>query len=388
MAARDRGTRKLGDFLNETFSLLPRIWGTVIPLSLAAIGPGALLLALSFSSMGSWVRELAALSGSASSEDPSKVLAGLGPFVALCCLASILLFLGQSYQKAFVCLASKSALEKRRMRLGELARLSFRPAFPRLVVQDLAIGAIEQSLAFAAAMAVFMPLFLAKLGAIASLKDGAAPPASLVAVLVAAYLAAILAAAAAAWWLRVKTAAAAPATVLEGRNSIAGIGRSLDLVRGHGWRVFGTMFIVSLVISFGLGILTGPLTFMTFLPGYFSLAREGLSGAKPSMEAIERLLSSLSWTVGLSVLLDGLVEGTLWPAFLTLLHADLSGREEKLIALKRAEALMKRSARSKRRGPAGSYLHGHPVGIAERLSRKLALRTYAPSEGTEPGGED
>jgi hypothetical protein len=228
-------------------------------------------------------------------------------------------------------------------------------------VQDLAIGAVGQALSAAAVSAILLPFILGKLGAIVQLKDAGSPPASLVAGLIAAYILALLGGAAAIWWLRVKTAVAAPSTVLEGRNSIAGAGRSLDLVRGRSWKVFGTMFIVSLIISFGLGILAGPFTFATAIPGYFSFMREGASGAKPSMEAIERLLSSLSWTMGLTLLLNGIVEGSLMPAFLTLLHADLAEREEKECRRQKAPALM---APRRRR----------PAGIAGRLSRELSAR--------------
>lgn len=360
MASKLRGARRLGDFLNDTFSLVPRLWRTVLPVSLAAIAPGSALFALAIGSMGGWIRGIA--NDSASLEkNPALLFSGLGPFVWLYALAMLTLFLGKTYLKAFVCLASGAAIDKRRPRLGELAGEAFRPALIRLAVQDLAIDAIAQVLSLAAATAVLVPFLIGKLGAIVQLKDTSSPPASLIVGFIAAYILAVIAAAAIIWWLRVKTAVAAPATVLEGRNAVAGAGRSIDLVRGRSWSVFGTMFIVSLIISFGLGILTGPFTFAAAIPGYFSFIKESGSGAKPSIASIERLLSSLSWTMGLSILLSGIVEGTLMPAFLTLLHADLSEREEKAGSQRRVQELM--APRRKR-----------PAGIARRLSHELARR--------------
>jgi hypothetical protein len=360
MASKLRGARRLGDFLNDTFSLVPRLWRTILPVSLAAIAPGSALFALAIGSMGGWIRGLA--SDSASLEkNPALVFAGLGPFIWLYALAMLALFVGQTYLKAFVCLATGAAIDKAKPRLGELARQAFRPALIRLAVQDLAIGAIGQVLSLAAAAAILVPFIMGKLGAIVRLKDSSSPPASLIAGFIAAYLLAVLAAAAVVWWLKVKMAVAAPATVLEDRNAVSGAGRSIDLVRGRSWRIFGTVFIVSLIISFGLGILTGPFTFAAAIPGYFSFIKENISGAKPSMASIERLLTSLSWTMGLTILLNGIVEGTLMSAFLTLLHADLSEAEEKAGRQRRAQELM--APRRKR-----------PAGIARRLSRELARR--------------
>jgi hypothetical protein len=367
METKLRGGRTLGDFLNDTFSLVPRLWKTVLPVSLIAIAPGSALFALAIGSMGGWLKSLAADSASLG-DNPARVFAGLGPFIWLYMLAILALFLGQTYQKAFVCLASSEAIDGRESGLRPLAARAARPAFARLAVQDLAIGAIGQALSAAVVGAILLPFLVGKLGAIARLRDSGSPPASLIVSLVAAYFLALLGGAAAVWWLRVKTAVAAPATVLEGRNSIAGAGRSLDLVRGRSWKVFGTMFIVSLIISFGLGILTGPFTFATAIPGYFSFMKESLSGAKPSMGAIEKLLSSLSWTMGLTILLNGIIEGSLMPAFLTLLHADLSEREAKTINARRARARLAPRGRS-------------PVGLAGRLSRELAARDRRGEEG-------
>jgi MFS family permease len=55
------------------------------------------------------------------------------------------------------------------------------------------------------------------------------------------------------WW-----AVSAPAAVVEERGATEALGRSRELVRGHGWQVFGvivTFFLVNIVISVILGVI-------------------------------------------------------------------------------------------------------------------------------------
>ncbi len=86
------------------------------------------------------------------------------------------------------------------------------------------------------------------------------------------------------------------------------------------------MLLVSLVISFELGILTGPISFGLAAPGYFSFLRDSVSGSAPSTESILSLFKSLGWALGISMAITGIVQGTLWPTFLTVLYADLKKR--------------------------------------------------------------
>jgi hypothetical protein len=322
MALKLRGTHTLGDFLNDTFSLVPRIWKSALPASLAALIPGALLFVAAMGSFASRIKAIVAEAGSIEG-DPSLIFSGIVPLIFLWALASIALFLGGAFQKAFVCAQAGAALEGREPTLLELAASVFRPAWIRVAVQDAVIYALAGSIALGIIGAIFIPFLLGKLGDLVRIKDSAGPGIGLILSFVAVYLGSILVAVAAVWWLRVKTAVSAPAAVLEGANSFAGMGRSLELTRGRGWRIFGTMFIVSLVISFGLGILTGPITFIVIMPGYFSFLRESISGGTPSPESIVALFSSMSWALGVTMLVSGLIKGSLWPSFLTLLHADL-----------------------------------------------------------------
>jgi hypothetical protein len=322
MELRLRGKHSLADFLNDTFSLVPRIWKYALPASIAALLPGIALWIGAMSSLGSWIRSIAANADSIK-EDPSLALSGIAPFVCMATLAVLALFLGEAFQKAFVCAQAGAAIDGRETSLRELASETFRPAWIRVAVQDAVISSLAYAIAFAVIGAVFFPFLLGKLGDIARIKESEGPGIGFVFSFVAVYLASMLIAAAAVWWLRVKTSVSAPAAVLEKVNSFSGIGRSLELVRGRGWRIFGVMFIVSLVISFGLGILTGPLTFAVVIPGYLSFLKESLSGGTPSIGSILALISSMGWALGVTMLVSGVVKGALWPSFLVLLHSDL-----------------------------------------------------------------
>ena len=322
MALKLRGRHTLGDFLNDTFALVPRIWKKALPVSVAALLPGAALFVAAMAAFGGKLRAIVAEAPSIEA-DPSRLLSGLVPLILLSILASLALFLGEAFQKAFVCAQAGAVLEGRDPSLTELAASAFRPAWLRVAVQDAVLYSLAGSIAFAVVASTFLPFLFGKLGDIIRLGESSGPGIGLIVSFVAAYLGAILAAVAAVWWLRARTAVSAPATVLEGANSFAGIGRSLELTRGRAWRTFGIMFIVSLVISFGLGILTGPITFVAIMPGYLSFLRATLSGENPSPESIVAFFSSMSWAIGIAMMIGGVVQGALESSFLTLLHADL-----------------------------------------------------------------
>jgi len=63
-------------------------------------------------------------------------------------------------------------------------------------------------------------------------------------------------------WLLVMWSVVAPVTVLERPGIFAAFGRSMELVRGNGWAVFGVIIIVSLavlVVSLAVGLATASL---------------------------------------------------------------------------------------------------------------------------------
>jgi hypothetical protein len=316
----------LGDFLNDTFMLVPKLWKRALPVSVFALLPGVAAWMAVIGSIASWLKGIAAdpIPGEAVT-GVGRILSGLGPLLLLVAAATVLLSLGQAFQKAFVCAQVGAVIEGRRAGFSELLSEAFRPAWIRVAVQDAALGSIAGGIVMALVAILTFPLAI---GALGDLVGAGGPHAAgfapgFVIRIVGIYLASLAAGLAVVWWLRVRTCACAPAAVLEHANSFSGIGRSLDLSRNRGWRIFGVMFIVSLVITFGLGIVTGPFTFAVAMPGYFGLLRSTLSGEKPSPDTVAAFLASLSWGAGLSMLVSGVIKGGLWPSFLTLLYTDL-----------------------------------------------------------------
>jgi hypothetical protein len=66
------------------------------------------------------------------------------------------------------------------------------------------------------------------------------------------------------FWLMARFALAVPISVVERRGASA-LRRSYQLTAGHGWGVLGRLLLFSLILSFGLQIVSFPLSFLTFL---------------------------------------------------------------------------------------------------------------------------
>jgi hypothetical protein len=329
MAALSKRFRGLGDYLNDTFNLVPRVWKEVLPVSVAAVLPPALIYGAAFGSLRGIATALSA-DGAWPKDDPSGFLRALAPFFLAMGAASLLQFLCGAYQKAFVCLRAGAELQGRKPRFGTLARAALGRPWLRVAIQDAVIGSVIVALALAILFALFFPLLLWAVGNAAKVSREAWP--SMALGVTALYLLFLLAAFAAAWFISVRCCVSAPASLLERRNSIEGIGRSIHLTARAFWRVFGAMFVISLVISFGLGIVMGPITFGIAMPGYFRFLGETMSGGSPSPASVLSLLSSMGWVMGISMLFTGVVQGTLWPSFLTVLYADLRTRKGELAA--------------------------------------------------------
>ncbi len=320
--ARPKGPRGLGDYLNDTFSLVPRIWKEALPISCLAVLPGAILFVVAMGSMSGLVGDLSA-NTEWPSEDPAGFLGELSLTVLAFAGLSLLQFLGAAYQKAFICLRTGAELEGRKPRLLVLAREALGRPWLRVAIQDAAIAIVVGSLTSSLALIAMLPMIASAADLASSSMEYST---SFVFRFIWLYLAVGLASFCVSWFIAVRTGVSAPASLLERRNSIEGIGRSMHLTKRGFWRVFGAMFLVSLVISFGLGIATGPITFGLAAPGYFSFLSDSLSGSTPSTETILSLLRSLGWAIGIGMAITGIVQGTLWPAFLTVLYADLKKR--------------------------------------------------------------
>jgi hypothetical protein len=113
-------------------------------------------------------------------------------------------------------------------------------------------------------------------------------------------------------WLYVSLLLAAPALMLEGHDLRTAMARSLRLVRGAWWRVFGQMFLATLVVDLAVGLITSPLA--------FGLAAEGSDTASVGLYIVAALLGVLSSLASLPVT----------STFTALLYVDQRIRREAL----------------------------------------------------------
>ncbi len=310
-------------------------------------------------------------------EEVLKALSILAPVWGYIALASVLLFAGGAFQKAFIIAASGKALDGDRPAFRSTLKECL-PGWGRIMVQDIAVSFVGQILASIIAFAIIIPYVLANLSLFENLKSSdSSSMMSFIFSIMGIYILMLLAVEAAVWWLKVKTSVSGPASIRGAQNSISGIGSSISLVKGQSWRVFGIMFIVELIIGFAVGILSGPFTFAAILPGYVNTLK--LEGATKQEEArtIAKMFSSLGSTAALSALITGVVKGGLWPIFLTLLHDDLSFRARRGDGVGRLYGIAGIRAGAKR-----------PAGAAASVARALSFRAPPAYISDSDDGED
>jgi hypothetical protein len=82
----------------------------------------------------------------------------------------------------------------------------------------------------------------------------------------------------------------APVIVLEGRSAGAAFGRSSEIVKGHGWSVFGLMILTVIAAAIALGVIRG---LLFWLPSFF----EAWIGSLVAHSLVTPFVV-LAWTIG------------------------------------------------------------------------------------------
>lgn len=87
-----------------------------------------------------------------------------------------------------------------------------------------------------------------------------------------------------AWvWIYIKVLLAPAAVAVEQRGAFSAIGRSWSLIRGHWWRTFGIVLLVSVIVGVIASVITTPLSLLSGLSDPFmepASAREALETAR------------------------------------------------------------------------------------------------------------
>ncbi|HUW01915.1 MAG TPA: hypothetical protein VMW08_06170 [Acidimicrobiales bacterium] len=236
------GLRSVGDFLSASFGLMARTIMPLLPLLIAVAVPVVLSFVAADSALGltDWFDEF---SQQAVDLQPNETLdvpdldASSGEIwtwaiilVTVNIAATILVSIA-----GIVTLWAVHSGES--PSTGDIVRLSARAIIPLM-------GLAATAFVIYAAVAVVL------VGMIAI-----APPIAIIAVLALFPL---------TFWVMARFALALPISVVERRGASA-FSRSYALTSGHGWGVLGRLLLFVLILSFGLQIVSFPLSFLSFL---------------------------------------------------------------------------------------------------------------------------
>ncbi len=157
MSTRSYGPRGLGDYLNDTFSIIPRIWREALPISCVTVLPAAGLFAVTMSLTSKLIRDWSS-NMDLLRDNSAGILDAICRLLLSIAGLSLLQFLGGAYQKAFICLRVGAEFEGRKPRLIRLARKAFGRPWLRVAIQDAVIGLIVGSLSYALVCIFIIPL--------------------------------------------------------------------------------------------------------------------------------------------------------------------------------------------------------------------------------------
>lgn len=313
----------LNDLFNETSELVKANWLKSLIAGAVVFLPAAVLYLISFrwlfSEFGTFMERIEHV-GSDTSEIVQVFTSIAAPYALM--IAAAFLFAVTSYlMYAFVMRLSFDTLSRKRSTLGEAVTGTL-SLLPRMIAQSIIIG----SLFFVSVLFLYGLL----VGAIAlTVAQNGMHGIGIVFFILGCiawfilFLFFIL-------WLSLKSSFALPALVNDpSLGAFDSLGSSFKLVRGSFWRTLGLTLLVSIILGFAVGILSGPVIFILILPGYIELIKALLAGTNDYMKAFPKLFANLAWGLGVSMYIQAVAMSVVYPAFQTLLFVDLSARAAK-----------------------------------------------------------
>ena len=107
--------------------------------------------------------------------------------------------------------------------------------------------------------------------------------------------------------------------------------RSWSLVRGNWWRVFGILTLMNIIVSFGISLVSTPLTFISlwdvFLQQFRLFGTHSWDHAGP--QEILGTFRTVGWRLGIINGVTSVAELLITPLVVTVLYHDLLTREKK-----------------------------------------------------------
>jgi hypothetical protein len=317
----------LSDLLDNSFKMMGRTWKTSLLLSLVIFLP---LSALIGWGTARFLGGLAGLIGAGEKPGPAFFLGYLRLLLGMLG-GTLLLGLTGVFVHAAVGAHVAAVAGGRSLEPWEAAGLAGRRFFLPCLLSNLVRQALSSG-ALLILLSVAVPL-----GALAA--SGRA----FLAAGVAGAAAAVLLGLALAVWLSVLLHFAPQAVVFDGEGVFGSLQASSRLVRGSWWRLLGISLVVSIVMSFALGLITLPFTGVAMLPlvsRMAGLALEGNLELSDLAEAFRRSVLGIAVGSAGSTFLQAAMGAFFLPAFYGLFYVDLKVRKGELPA-----------ARQTRRGP-------------------------------------
>jgi len=307
----------LNDLLDNSFKMMAHTWKTSLLLSLVFFLP--------LSALAGWgtARFLGGLAGQlgAAGEPGLAFFLGYLRLLAAILGASLLLALAGVFVHAAVGAHVAAVACGRSLEPWEAAGLAGR----RFFLPSLLQGLVRQALAGGALMVLF--------SAAVALGAMAATGRTFLAAGIAGAAAAVLLGAALAVWLSVLLHFGPQAVVFDGEGVFGSLQASSRLVRGSWWRLLGISLVVSIVMSFALGLLTLPFTGVAMLPlvsRMVSLALEDNFQLADLAEVFRRSVTAIAVGTAGSSFLQAALGAFFLPAFYGLFYVDLKVRKGEL----------------------------------------------------------
>jgi len=132
----------------------------------------------------------------------------------------------------------------------------------------------------------------------------------------------------AAIYLFIRWAFSLPVIAWEDAGVFEAFSRSAYLVRGEWWRVFGIFLLLTIVVQFGISIVTAPINLFA-LWGFYSKYFEWLGtvrGGEMDLGVLADMFSSIGMGIGASVLVSSVLATLVTPVYHTVMYFDLRAR--------------------------------------------------------------
>jgi hypothetical protein len=316
---------KLEDLFNKTQKMLKYTWKNSLIVGACVFIPLSFLycwiLASAFRSMD--IDMFYNISGSVANF--SEFISRFSPFLMtffIFIAAGLVMSLGALFVRIVVCLTSFNKIRNLDATLATVALSSIKSFFLPLILQAIIIFGIVIGISIVFLIIIIILTTVFSLLHIMPL---------VVLFAVVGYIAFICV----LIWLSMSFTFAPEAVIYERSSAFEGIKKSFFLVKGGWWRVFGILFLVNIIISFAVSILTGPIVSGAMLPMLSKLFKT-LSNAgsedflKTYMSLLLSFYSEIQIPLFISMALGSIMSSMVIPVLRSLFFIDLKVRKNEL----------------------------------------------------------